>query len=114
MARMSENSQPSRADLWRSVIADAAVAVVFSLFVTLVLASLSAAGVITMTLAIILLVAAWTTGLVGSFVCGPIWNPGHKDRLLFLVILAASLSLIGIFEYRSQPLPSVYGAIKLW
>jgi hypothetical protein len=56
----------------RRVLADAAGAFVITLLVGFVLASLSAAGVVTMTLATIFLALAWLVGIWFTFLIKPI------------------------------------------
>lgn len=82
---------------------DATAAVLVTLAIGFVLASLSAAGVITMTLAITLLVLAWIVGMASTILLTHIWNPSHKHRAVFGTLLAGMLFLLGRFEYKFQP-----------
>jgi len=88
--------------LLRSLFADAAAALVFSLVVALVLASLSAAGVIDMTLATILLLVAWLVAIAGTFLIRPIWDMSASGRIFFSVVLAAALGTLWYYEYLHQ------------
>ena len=98
---MSENSPTTNSSetllqLARAICADAAVAF-FATFVSgLIIASLAAAGLITMSLAYGLLVIAWLFAVVGSFLAP--WKIANKHRWIFAVFLAAMLSGVGWYK----------------
>lgn len=93
---------PAIQKLIRVLVADAAFALVGTVIISLTLASLSAAGVITMKLAIGLLIMAWLVGVGATFVLTHIWNPSHKHRALFSVIFAVFLAVVGWYEHKFQ------------
>jgi hypothetical protein len=86
----------------RQIAADAGAALILALFVAFVLGSLSFAGVITMTAAIISLVLAWIVGIGASFLLPKVWDPSHKHRVVFATLLAAFLFAIGRYEFDYQ------------
>jgi hypothetical protein len=69
----------------RKLLSDAVAAFVVALVVTLVLASLSAAGVVDMSLATILLILAWVGAVVGTFLVRPIWDMTAAHKAVFAV-----------------------------
>ena|SRR5258708_2258340 len=83
--------------------ADAAAALVTATVVALVLASLTTAGVINMTLAIILLFLAWVVAVGGTYLLGPAWKLTGKHRVVFAVILAVLLFGVERVEVAYQP-----------
>src|SRR5438477_5123791 len=88
----------------RAVCADAALAFVATFFVGLVMASLAAAGIITMNLAYALLALAWIVAVVGSFLVP--WSFQPKHRAIFAGFLAIMLAGLGWFEtghYEKPP-----------
>lgn len=86
----------------RKILADSACAAVVALMAALVLASLSAAGVVTIHLAEILLGLAWVAGLGLTFLIDPIFKMSKIDRIVFAVSLAAFLSVVGLYEGHHQ------------
>lgn len=108
MAVMSEKStDPSSQSILqfaRAVCADAALALIASVVAALVIASLAAAGIITMSLSYFLLGLSWIVAVGGSFLVP--WPLQHKHRAIFAVFLAAMLILIGWFEteHYEQPM----------
>jgi hypothetical protein len=92
-----------RGKFLRLLATDTAAATAITLVVGLVLASLSAAGVITMALATILLLVAWVVGLVGVFLIKPIGDLPGKHKAISLSMLAVMLFGVWLFELSHQP-----------
>jgi hypothetical protein len=86
----------------RRVLADAAGATVITLLVGFVLASLSAAGVVTMTLATIFLLLAWTVGVWLTFLIKPIVEMTLLHKCIFASVLAAGLIAVWFYELNNQ------------
>src|SRR5262249_26617114 len=86
----------SRVDFIRAVFADAALALFLSTVIGLIIASLAAAGLITMGLALVLLGLAWVVAVVGSFFLP--WSIAHKHRAIFASLFAVMLTAIGWYE----------------
>jgi hypothetical protein len=93
---------PASHDIQR-IVADAGVALLVALVVALVLASFGVAGIINLTLAIILLILAWVVSVFATFVLPHIWAPSNRDRVIFSGVLAALLTGIGLIEFLLQP-----------
>jgi hypothetical protein len=87
----------------RSVFADAAIAAVISIVIGLIIGSLSTAGIINMMLALTLLALAWLLAIVGTFICGPVWEVSSKHRIIFGSILGVLFGAVGYGEYVLQP-----------
>lgn len=96
----SERPMPSMA---QRVLTDAGAALFIALAVALVLASLSAAGVINMTVAFVLLAIAWTVSFLATFVLGHVWKPTNRERLVFATTLGIALGAVSWYEYQHQP-----------
>ena len=86
----------SRMDFIRAVLADAALAFIATVVIGLIIASLAAAGIITMPLAYILLGLAWLVALGGTFLV-PL-KVAHRHRAIFASFLAVMLAGVGWFE----------------
>jgi hypothetical protein len=97
----TENSQT---DVVRALLADAAVAFLGTVVVGLIIASLAAAGIITLSLAYILLGLAWLVGFGGTFFVP--WQMAHHRRAIFVALLAVMLAGVGWYEtrYFTEPL----------
>jgi hypothetical protein len=89
----------------RSLAADAGFAFLGGILATLVIGSLSAAGVITMGLARALLVAAWLVGILLMFVAQPVWKTTPVHKVIFAVIFGALLLAVERYEAAHQPKP---------
>ena len=94
---------PQNPGLARALAADAAFALIVSLLAALVLASLSAAGVITMALARILLATAWLVGVLLVFVAAPLWVTTSRHKVVFAALLAVFLVGVERYEAANQP-----------
>jgi hypothetical protein len=88
----------SRLDLIRAVLADAALAFIATAVIGLVIASLAAAGVITMNLAYILLGLAWLVAVIGTFLVP--WSIARRHQLIFSSFLAVMLAGVGWYETK--------------
>jgi hypothetical protein len=86
----------------RRVLADAAGAFVITLLVGFVLASLSAAGVVTMTLATIFLALAWLVGIWFTFLIKPIVEMSLLHKSIFAGVLAIGLIVVWCYELSRQ------------
>lgn len=93
----------SRTDFIRAVLADAALAFVAAAVIGLVIASLAAAGIITMRLAYVLLGLAWLVALGGTFLVP--WGVAHRHRTIFASLLAIMLAGVGWFEAANYTEP---------
>ena len=93
----------SKLQVIRAVCADAALALVIAVGVTLVIASLAAAGIITMSLAYMLLILAWAVSVGGSFLVP--WEFQHKHRAIFAVLLGFMLIGVGWYETEHYEKP---------
>ena len=105
---MSDSATPlskTKLQFLRAVFADAAVALFATFVFGCIIASLAAAGTITMGLAYGLLISGWIIAIGGSFFCPrPISN---THRAIFGVLLALMLALVGWYEARHyEPPPS--------
>jgi hypothetical protein len=97
MALMS-TTKVSKLDLIRAVLADAALAFIATVVIGLVVASLAAAGVITMNLAYVLLGLAWLVAAIGTFLVP--WPIAHRHRAIFSCFLACMLVIVGWYETK--------------
>jgi hypothetical protein len=95
------------------VLADAAFAVIVAVVLGLVLASLTAAGVITMTLAIFYLVGAWTLAVGATFLLTHLWDPSPAHRAIFAAVLAALFCGIVYLESLYQVAPPLLIEIQI-
>jgi hypothetical protein len=99
-AMSDEQSRPEsgrpKLQFIRAVFADAALALVATVVIGLVIASLAAAGIITMNLAYVLLILAWIAAVGGSFLAP--WPFPHKHRAIFAFLSALILAAIGWYE----------------
>jgi hypothetical protein len=93
---MVAGGSQARLELLRAVLADAALAFVATVVIGLVIASLAAAGIITMPLAYILLALAWGVAVAGTFLVP--WKVAHRHRAIFGVFLALMLAGVGWYE----------------
>jgi hypothetical protein len=101
---MDEGPANKRLRVVRAVFADAALALVIAIVITFVIASLAAAGVITMSLAYALLALAWLVAVAGSFLVP--WPFPHRHRAVFATFLAIMLGAVGWYEavhYEKPP-----------
>jgi hypothetical protein len=97
------SASDSKLHMIRAVFADAAVAFVATVVIGLVVASLAAAGIITMSLAYFLLGLAWVLAVGGSFL-GP-WSLQHMHRAIFATFLAVMLIGVGWYETHHYEKP---------
>ncbi len=86
----------SRMEFVRAVLADAALAFVATVVVGLIIASLAAAGIITMPLAYVLLALAWLVAVAGTFLIP--WSVAGRHRAIFGFFLALMLAGLGWYE----------------
>jgi hypothetical protein len=100
---MATGVSQARLELLRAVLADAALAFVATVVVGLVIASLAAAGIITMPLAYILLGLAWLVAVAGTFLVP--WKIEHRHRVIFASFLVFMLAGVGWYEtaHYSEP-----------
>jgi hypothetical protein len=91
-------TKDSRLDLIRAVLADAALAFVATVAIGLIIASLASAGIITMTLAYVLLGLAWLVATIGTFLVP--WPIAHRHRVIFSCSLACMLAAVGWYETK--------------
>jgi len=92
----------------RRYLADAAFALVATAALALLLASFAAAGIITMTLAIIFLAAIFVVVLGSTFFLDHLFNPTWEQRFVIGAILLMFLVLTGTYEWTHYaPPPSV-------
>lgn len=89
---------------FHNLVSDAALAFIATVVIALILASLSAAGLITMSLSIILLVCAWLACIAGTFL--PILNLGWRHRIIFSSLLGMALAVIGLVEFHYYERPA--------
>ena len=80
----------------KEALADAGFALLGTIVVACLLGSLAAAGVITMTLALLLLGAAWLSGVGATFVLPH--PPTPRNKIIFGALFGVMLSLIGWYE----------------
>lgn len=95
---------PPKRQLVQMLAAEAAVALVAPIVIGFVIASLAAAGIITMVLAIALLCLAWLVAVGGTFVLP--WEMPPRHRWAFAGVLALILGGIGYYEtihYEKPP-----------
>jgi hypothetical protein len=88
----------------RELCTDAALALIVTIVIGLIIASLAAAGIITMSLAYILLGLAWLIAAAGTFLIP--WTVTPKNRIIFSGILAGMLTAVGWYEtahYEKPP-----------
>src|SRR5260370_42210613 len=75
----------------------------------LVIGSFSAAGIVDMTVAAVMLLAAWIIGAIAITASEPIWGLPPKLRLPVIIganfALALLLGLIGLYQYYHLPVP---------
>jgi hypothetical protein len=91
-------TKDSRLDLIRAVLADAALAFIATVVTGLIIASLAAAGIITMNLAYVLLGLAWLVAVIGTFLVPcPV---AHRHRVIFSCFLACMLVVVGWYETK--------------
>jgi hypothetical protein len=91
---------------FRDILANAAFALLATFATACIIASLSAAGIVTMTLALILLALAWLVGVAITFLLPqPItW----KNRLIFSGIFGVLLLGLGSFEAANYQRPITF------
>jgi hypothetical protein len=91
---------PTTKDSWmdiiRAVLADAALAFITTVAIGLIIASVAAAGIITISLAYVLLGLAWLVALGGTFLVP--WKVARRHRTIFAFFLAIMLASVGWFE----------------
>jgi hypothetical protein len=87
----------------RAVLGDAAAAFLVATVIAFVIASLAAAGIIIMGLALTFLILAWAVAVGGSFVLP--WQIQYKHRALFGVLLAVMLGVVGSYEVEHYEKP---------
>jgi hypothetical protein len=97
-----EDNQRERTAAIR-ILTDGGVGLVVGVVLGLAVASLSVAGVISMTIALTLLVAAWLITVLSTFVLGHIWKPTARERAVFAGCSAIPFILIGLVEEKYQP-----------
>ena len=91
-------------EFMRLLLADAGFAVIATVVIGAIFASLAAAGVITMILAVFLLILAWLIAFFGSFFIP--WNPPRLHRIIYGALLALMMASLGLwerYEYVSPP-----------
>ena len=91
-------TKDSKLELIRAVLADAALAFVATMVIGLVIASLAAAGIITISLAYVLLGLAWLVAVIGTFLVP--WPIAHRHRVIFSCFLACMLAVVGWYETK--------------
>jgi hypothetical protein len=96
--------------LLRDVLADAGSAFVATLAVTFFIASLSAAGLITMPLALTLLALAWIAGIVLSVIF-PL-KLTFRQHLIFGALYALMLFCVGYYEAKNYEKPVTLTDLK--